>query len=571
MLVFSAYGQSKMPPCRGSDAAKWSNCFGTHTWAGGEKYVGEWKDGKRRGEGINTFANGRVQEGFWIDDKFVKPEKINLPSQQIDLSGNEERHRLEPVQNTYSNLPPCPKIDYSMKTDIERLAKWNNCWGRYKVEFIEGFKGVVMEGEWRDSRLNGRGAFILADGNKFVGQLKDNSRHGEGTYISANGDKYVGEWKDDKTHGQGTSTFADGNKYVGEFKDGKYHGQGTFTYGDGRVQEGIWADNQFVRAEKINLANQPTEPALDEERRRLEVSQSTQSNLPTCQGSDTTKWRNCFETYTTTKGDKYVGEWKDGKYHGQGTYTFADGGKYVGEFKENKPNGQGTFTLANGNKYVGEWKDDKYHGQGTYYYLADNKFKGDKYVGEFKDDKKHGQGTYIFADGDKYVGEFKEEKPNGQGTYYYLADNKFKGDKYVGEFKDGKYHGQGTSTFADGNKYVGEFKDGKYHGQGTFTYGDGRVQEGIWADDKFVRAGKIVTPHALTERQRKLEPDRRGQFERIPKPPSVEAERKNKNKNTEFARMKCIDFGFKPGAPAYADCVKEYLKSSGSTLPSTKD
>ena len=31
---------------------------------------------------------------------------------------------------------------------------------------------------------------------------------------------------------------------------------------------------------------------------------------------------------------KYVGDYKDGKYHGQGTYTFADGRKYVGEFKD---------------------------------------------------------------------------------------------------------------------------------------------------------------------------------------------------------------------------------------------
>ena len=31
----------------------------------------------------------------------------------------------------------------------------------------------------------------------------------------------------------------------------------------------------------------------------------------------------------------------------------------------------GTYINADGNKYVGEWRDDKYHGQGTYYYLAD--------------------------------------------------------------------------------------------------------------------------------------------------------------------------------------------------------
>ena len=52
-----------------------------------------------------------------------------------------------------------------------------------------------------------------------------------------------------------------------------------------------------------------------------------------------------------------------------------------------------------GSKYVGEWKDGKRHGQGTLYYLADNQFKGDIYVGEFKDGKWHGQGTYTFADG----------------------------------------------------------------------------------------------------------------------------------------------------------------------------
>ena len=34
---------------------------------------------------------------------------------------------------------------------------------------------------------------------------------------------------------------------------------------------------------------------------------------------------------------EYVGEYKDGKKHGQGTFTFSDGKKGVGEFRENKP------------------------------------------------------------------------------------------------------------------------------------------------------------------------------------------------------------------------------------------
>ena len=41
-------------------------------------------------------------------------------------------------------------------------------------------------------------------------------------------------------------------------------------------------------------------------------------------------------TWTHPSGDKYVGEWREGKRSGQGTYTYADGRKYVGQYKENK-------------------------------------------------------------------------------------------------------------------------------------------------------------------------------------------------------------------------------------------
>ena len=61
---------------------------------------------------------------------------------------------------------------------------------------------------------------------------------------------------------------------------------------------------------------------------------------------------------------------KDGKENGQGTYTWVsgntwlNGNKYVGEYKNGKPHGQGTYTWANGNKYVGEFKDAKRNGLG---------------------------------------------------------------------------------------------------------------------------------------------------------------------------------------------------------------
>ena len=291
---------------------------------------------------------------------------------------------------------------------------------------------------------------------------------------------------------------------------------------------------------------------------------SAQSNLPACIGGDVSRWSRCYGTATYPSGNKYVGEYRDGKAHGQGTYTYANGDKYVGEFtdgkahgqgtyfsladnqrkgdkyvgelRDGKRHGQGTYTLANGDKYVGEFRDDKRHGQGTYTFA-----NGNKYVGEYRDGKRHGQGTYTLANGDKYVGEFRDGKAHGQGTYFSLADNQWKGDKYVGEYMDGKAHGQGTYTlangdkyvgefrddkrhgqgtytFANGNKYVGEIRDDKYNGQGIFTFADGRPpQEGIWGNNNFVRAQRIPdhiagrttsTPPTVAAAPRQAEPPR---------------------------------------------------------------
>ena len=87
-------------------------------------------------------------------------------------------------------------------------------------------------------------------------------------------------------------------------------------------------------------------------------------SLPQCEGDDTTKWNNCYGTYTFASGAKYVGGYKDGKKHGKGTYTFADGSKYVGGYKDGGRHGKGTmFDSTTGESQSGKWKDDKPYGR----------------------------------------------------------------------------------------------------------------------------------------------------------------------------------------------------------------
>ena len=100
----------------------------------------------------------------------------------------------------------------------------------------------------------------------------------------------------------------------------------------------------------------------------------------------------------------------------------------------NCDDGFGTLTLPDVYIYVGEFKGGKYNGQGALTFGLESDWGGDKYVGEFKDDDFYGQGTYTYADGDKYVGEWKDDKKHGQGTFT-AAD----GSVQSGLWKDGEF------------------------------------------------------------------------------------------------------------------------------------
>ena len=54
-----------------------------------------------------------------------------------------------------------------------------------------------------------------------------------------------------------------------------------------------------------------------------------------CKGGLKSQWNNCFGTYNSWYGT-YIGNFKNGKKHGEGTIHYYNGDKFIGEFKDGK-------------------------------------------------------------------------------------------------------------------------------------------------------------------------------------------------------------------------------------------
>ena len=126
----------------------------------------------------------------------------------------------------------------------------------------------------------------------------------------------------------------------------------------------------------------------------LPLAAAAQSSLPLCPPNIREYWRNCYGTFTFAIGEKYVGEYQDGKRNGQGLFIYSSGDTYVGEFKDGKRSGQGTYTFADSEIYVGEFSNGKFDVQVTLPLTG-----GGKYVGEYKEDHRNGQGIEYRTDG----------------------------------------------------------------------------------------------------------------------------------------------------------------------------
>lgn len=93
----------------------------------------------------------------------------------------------------------------------------------------------------------------------------------------------------------------------------------------------------------------------------------TASSQNKCSGLYKAAWTDCVGVVTTPKGQKYIGEFRDGKRTGKGAYIYPYGLNYEGNFVNGHYKGYGTLIQPDGSKYVGVFLNDKENGEGIEY------------------------------------------------------------------------------------------------------------------------------------------------------------------------------------------------------------
>jgi hypothetical protein len=275
------------------------------------------------------------------------------------------------------------------------------------------------------------------------------------------------------------------------------------------------------------------------------ISVTAESKLPQCPISG--DWTNCHGTYVHAandafKGDKYIGEFKDGKPHGIGTYTRATicwaGGKckagetYSTSWINGIPSGEGTALLAVTNAGTACAPVDPLT-------KAEGSYKTDKFVGTIRTACANSggrlwnfpieveisnlpQSSYLTgkleplikvveADGNMpvFLSELKSKfgstlplcaNPSLRNScfdfYAHSEDGPFMGDMFVGEFNRGIPNGSGVyKSKLDDMIYVANWQNGMPIGKGkvigTYQYsGSPITYEGSFVAGLFSGQGK---------------------------------------------------------------------------------
>ncbi|PFH35394.1 hypothetical protein BESB_062810 [Besnoitia besnoiti] len=444
-------------------------------------YQGEWKHGKRWGQGIayspDTNGTWWVQRGAFVADELEGPVRLTAMSGNADTGGelgiSEIEGTVEAARPGATEETSCTPANSARSTephpslpqerDAEYLpfrSRWPQLLGPARAE------GSLTLLE----RLNKSFKRIqFSDGSEFIraagGDVAKDTVSG---ILRTAHFVYEGCFANGKAEGKGKiESLATGAVYDGEWRNGRRHGKGLLQLrhpnSDAKivVTASFKDDSASCSSGKIDVERAPV--GEEKEKKR------SGDWLP----------------FTS-----YAGGLEGGLPHGKGVMAF-DTFIYEGDFNAGCREGRGIVKDIKKKGLIrvdGQWSADVPHGRVSRVVYADDSI----YAGDFFEGKREGHGTLVRSNTVVYDGLWKEDVPDGRGTFILEEGT------YEGEVQGGKRHGKGRFTF---------------FGETTET-GQPCVYEGDWQDDLPHGVGKYRGPsggeHAYLFVRGQVDPNLKG-------------------------------------------------------------
>lgn len=351
-------------------------------------YKGQWKEGKREGNGVLKLCSTEKYSGIF--NKGLFHDFGTLQGQNLAYKGFFRKDQLHGFGKISYGNGSFFEGKFNKCEFVNGLLKWTD--GKaYQGEFLHGeysgkgklttSYGEISEGMWINGKLNGDCLVSTRDGYKIKGSFKDGALNSIGK-LSCSEYTYRGGFSDSKPSGKGKFLFKSGIEYEGEVKDGKIDGFGVMKYPSGEEYEGFFVNSEQSGVGKIKFPN----------------------------------------------GKVYEGQVDSGKASGTGIFVFPEGSaleKYEGEVKDGEIEGNGEGWFKDGGYYKGQWANGEIEGIGIW------SKQGIRYDGEIRNKTFHGYGR-ITIGSSFYAGIWNYGKPDGKGE---IKDGK--DVFYTGMFKDG--------------------------------------------------------------------------------------------------------------------------------------
>ena len=243
-------------------------CF----WKNGSRFFGEWKLDKPEGVGVFINAQSLKQQGLWKKGKLFE-ENASLVTEKLFSASSR-------IQGCLAGDCIGGKGVLMVNGDIYIGDFKNNL--RHGIGICYYFNGSEYKGAWQGDKQHGNGALTYIDGTirsgfwseniyqgtsvsditvktggpqppapkgneTFEGCLSGNCQNGRGTYLFAGGNKYVGDFENRLPNGTGKITYANGDVYEGEIEQGLLHGKGVMISANGNKVQGIWGRGIFIK------------------------------------------------------------------------------------------------------------------------------------------------------------------------------------------------------------------------------------------------------------------------------------------------------------------------------------